>query len=290
MRLGLSTPVVLQVPGAASAWERTAGIEDITRIAVLADELGLDYLTCSEHIAVPPDETGGRGSVYWDPLSTLAFIGARTSRIRLATSVLVLGYHHPLEIAKRYGTLDRITSGRLILGVGVGSMEAEFAMLGASWDDRGPRADDAIAALRASLSTTRPDYDGRYYRYRDLIVNPCALQPRVPIWVGGHTRRSLRRATTLGDGWMPFGLRGRDLTEMLATAQIPDGFDVVLATRPLDPSGQPDQTLHHLRSLREHGATAITCSISAQSATHFCEQLQALRDVADTLEEKPDDR
>lgn len=286
MRLGLSTPVVMQVPGAASAWERTGDIEDIARIAVLADELGFDYLTCSEHVAVPPGETEGRGSVYWDPLATLAFLGARTSRIRLATSVVVLGYHHPLEIAKRYGTLDRITSGRLILGVGVGSIEAEFAMLDASWDDRGPRADDAIAALRASLSTTRPDYDGVYYRYRDVIVDPCALQPRVPIWVGGRTRRSLRRAVTLGDGWMPFGLRGTDIAEMLAATDIPDGFEVVLATRPLDPSGQPDQTLQQLRSLRAHGATGITCSISAQSATHFCDQLRALGALADTLEEE----
>lgn len=286
MRIGLSTPVVMQIPGTASAWERTARIDDIARVADTADELGFDYLTCSEHVAVPPDETEGRGSTYWDPLATLAFLAARTARIKLATSVLVLGYHHPLEIAKRYGTLDRISGGRLVLGVGVGSIAAEFALLGASWDDRGARADDAIRALRASLSTTRPSYEGEFYQYRDVLVDPCALQPRVPIWVGGRTRRSLRRAVALGDGWMPFGLRGRDLSEMLAAVDVPDNFDVVLATRPLDVSSHPAETLRHLRSLREYGASSVTCSIAAESVTHFCDQLCALRTLADKLDQE----
>ncbi|TDH55003.1 LLM class flavin-dependent oxidoreductase, partial [Mycobacterium eburneum] len=174
----------------------------------------------------------------------------------------------------------------LVLGVGVGSLKEEFGLLGACWEERGPRADDAIRAVRASLSTTRPRYDGEYYRYRDLIVDPCALQPRVPIWVGGRSRRSLRRAVTLGDGWMPFGLRGNEITEMLAAVAVPDNFDVVLATRPLDPTGQPEQTLSQLRSLRDHGATAVTCSITAESATHFCDQLGALRDLANDLEQE----
>ena len=131
--MGLSTPVVVQVPGAASAWERDAGVDDIARIAAVADELGFDHLTCSEHVAVPVDEADARGARYWDPLATLAFLAARTSRIRLVTSVVVLGYHHPLAIAKRYGTLDRLSGGRLVLGVGVGSLAAEFDLLGAHW-------------------------------------------------------------------------------------------------------------------------------------------------------------
>lgn len=284
MRIGLSTPVLIQVPGAVSAWERTADIDDIAQVAEVADELGFEYLTCSEHIAVPSGEEAGRGSTYWDPLATLAFLAARTSRIKLVTAVLVLGYHHPLEIAKRYGTLDRISGGRLVLGVGVGSAEEEFALLGASWDDRGARADDAIRALRASLSTTRPSYDGEYYRYRDVVVDPCALQPRVPIWVGGMTRRSLRRAVTLGDGWMPVGLRGADIVDMLAAMDVPDNFDVVLATRPLDVLGDPTEALRQMRSLRDYGASAVTCMITAESVTHFCDQLGALRTLADDIE------
>jgi hypothetical protein len=186
VRIGLSTPVVIQLPGVASAWEAAAGIDEVARIAEVADGLGFDYLTCSEHVAVPVDAADSRGATYWDPLATLAFLAARTSRIRLATSVLVLGYHHPLEIAKRYGTLDRISGGRLVLGVGVGSLAPEFALLDAAWEGRGARADDAVRALRASLSTTRPVYDGEYFRFDSFAVEPCAVQRRVPIWVGGR--------------------------------------------------------------------------------------------------------
>jgi probable F420-dependent oxidoreductase len=287
MRIGLSTPVLIQVPGSASPWEHTASIDDVVRIAAVADELGFDYLTCSEHVAVPLDMADGRGSTYWDPLATLSFLAAHTSRIRLTTSVLVLGYHHPLEIAKRYGTLDRLSGGRLVLGVGVGSIEDEFALLGASWPDRGFRADDAMRALRASLSRSRPTYDGEHYRYRDVVVDPCALQPHVPIWVGGRTRRSLRRAVELGDGWMPFGLRGSEIAEMLSAADVPADFEVVLATPPLAVSEDPGKTLRRLRTLRDLGASAVTCVIAAESAAHFCDQLGALRALADNVEQEP---
>jgi alkanesulfonate monooxygenase SsuD/methylene tetrahydromethanopterin reductase-like flavin-dependent oxidoreductase (luciferase family) len=158
MRIGLSTPMVMQLPGISSAWERDGEVADLAQIARTADELGFDHLTCAEHTVVPLAQSEGRGLTYWDPLSTLGFLAALTDRIRLATSVIVLAYHHPLEIAKRYGTLDRLSGGRLVLGVGVGSLAEEFEMLGATFDGRGERADDAIAAIRSSISTTRPAY------------------------------------------------------------------------------------------------------------------------------------
>ena len=279
VRIGLSTPVVIQLPGVASAWEATAGIDEVARIAEVADRLDFDYLTCSEHVAVPVDAADSRGATYWDPLATLAFLAARTSRIRLATSVLVLGYHHPLEIAKRYGTLYRISGGRLVLGVGVGSLAPEFALLDTAWEDRGARADDAMRALRASLSTTRPVYDGDYFRFDSFVVEPCAVQRLVPIWVGGRTLRSLRRAVELGDGWMPFGLRGADITRFLDRVELPVHFDVVLPTPPLDPIGDADATVRHLRRLRDLGATSATCSVASTSADNHCDQLAALRDL-----------
>ncbi|BBX85572.1 LLM class F420-dependent oxidoreductase [Mycolicibacterium aubagnense] len=280
MRIGLQTPVVIQVPATASAWEATAGAAEIGEIGAVADLLGIDYLTCPEHVVVPTDVAATRGSTYWDPLATLAFIAGRTARIRLATSVLVLGYHHPLEIAKRYGTLDQVSGGRLILGVGVGSLREEFELLGAAWDDRGARADEAMSALRDALATNHPVHQGHYYRYDSLIMDPCARQPRVPIWVGGRTRRSLRRAVNLGDGWMPFGLSAAEIATMLAAVDLPDTFDIVLATPPLDPMGAPQQTLNELGALEDAGATAATCVLASRSATHCCEQLGALADLA----------
>lgn len=206
LRPALSSPIVVQMPAQRSDWEADAGIEDLALIAETADRLGFDHLTCSEHTAVPAQGAEMRGCTYWDPVATLSYLAARTTRIRLATSVLVLPYHHPLEIAKRYGTVDRISAGRVVLGVGVGSLEEEFELLGAPWDDRGDRTDDAIAALRASFGRREPSYAGTHYSFSGMIVEPAGIQRRVPIWVGGRTMRSLRRAVRHGDGWMPFGL------------------------------------------------------------------------------------
>lgn len=287
MRIGLQTPVVIQVPATASTWEASAGAAEIGEITAVADLLGIDYLTCSEHVVVPTDIAAIRGSTYWDPLATLAFIAGRTSRIRLATSVLVLGYHHPLEIAKRYGTLDQVSGGRLVLGVGVGSLREEFDLLGAAWEDRGARADEAMSAVRDALSTNRPVHQGNYYKYDSLVMAPCALQHRVPIWVGGRTRRSLRRAVELGDGWMPFGLSAAEISTMLAAVELPEFFDIVLTTLPLDPMGSPQQTLDELGALDDAGATAATCVVASRSAAHCSEQLGALADLTNLLGDQP---
>src|SRR6478736_1497433 len=151
MNLGIISPIVTLNPRAHNAWEESAGLDELAAVAEAADRLGFHHLTCSEHVAVPVAAAAQRGTTYWDPLATFGFLAARTRRIRLVTQVLVLGYHHPLAIAKRYGTLDRVSGGRLVLGVGVGSLEEEFALLGAPYADRGARADEAMTALRASL-------------------------------------------------------------------------------------------------------------------------------------------
>jgi probable F420-dependent oxidoreductase len=276
--------MVMQLPGVSSEWEKDAGIADLARIARTADELGFDHITCAEHIALPVSEGAARGLTYWDPLSTLGFLAAHTSRISLTTSVVVLGYHHPLEIAKRFGTLDRLSGGRLVLGVGVGSSAEEFELLGATFDGRGERADDAIRALRASLSTTRPSYQGTHYQFDGFAVEPCAVQPRVPIWVGGYTLRSLRRAVGLADGWMPFGLGTAEIEAMLAGIDAPPGFEVVLSTGySVDPIADRDRIMKRLTALRDAGATAVTASVAADSPDHYCDQLAALRELADEL-------
>jgi probable F420-dependent oxidoreductase len=282
MQIGIVSPVVTRVPGAHGAWEVTAGIEELAQIAECADRLGFHHLTCSEHVAVPTEVAAQRGATYWDPLATFGYLSARTSRIRLATQVVVLGYHHPLELAKRYGTLDLVSGGRLILGVGVGSLEEEFELLGATYDGRGAIADDALAALRTSLSVRTPSYSGSHFSYDDLVVEPHAVQPRVPLWVGGRTRRSLRRAVELGDGWVPFGLSLDELRAMVDEVSPQADFDVVLpAGGPLDPVHDPDGVRARLERVADAGATIISASITATSATEYCDQLTALADIAD---------
>lgn len=280
MKLGIATPVVTNVAGAALTWERDAGVEDIGRVAEAADRLGYHHLTCSEHIGIPASEAGRRGARYWDPLATLGYVAARTERIRLVTMTLVLGYHHPLAIVKRYGTLDHVSRGRLILGVGVGSLKEEFDLLGAPFEDRGPRADDALRALRAALSSNEPSYDGEYYSFGGLIVDPCALQAHMPIWVGGRTRRSLRRALTLAEGWAPFGISLETAAEWLRARDVPPGFEVVLAAdRPLDPIENPEATRETLRAMAEAGTTIVSARFVHRSLEHYLEQIHALAEL-----------
>lgn len=280
MRLAIATPVVTNVAGAELTWERTASVEDIGRVAETADRLGYHHLTCSEHIGIPATEAGRRGSRYWDPLATLGYVAARTRQIRLATMTLVLGYHHPLEIVKRYGTLDHVSGGRLILGVGVGTLKEEFDLVGAPFDDRGARADDALKALRAALPSNEPAYDGEYYSFGGLIVDPCAMQPHVPIWIGGRTRRSLRRALTLADGWCPFNVSLATAADWLKARELPPGFEVVLpADRPLDPVGEPESTAVTLQAVAAAGTTVLSARFVHRSLEHYLEQVHALAEL-----------
>jgi len=280
VKIGIATPVVTNVGGAALTWERDATIEDIGRIAEAADRLGYHHLTCSEHIGIPASEAARRGGRYWDPLATLGYIAARTDRIRLATMTLVLGYHHPLEIVKRYGTLDHVSNGRVILGVGVGSLQEEFDLLGAPFGDRGDRGEDALRALRAALPTNEPMYEGEFYSFGGLTVDPCALQPHVPIWVGGRTKRSLRRALTLADGWCPFGVSVDTAAEWLSARDVPDGFEVVLpAERPLDPVGKPEAARETLEKMASAGTTTLFAYFTHTSLEHYLEQIHALAEM-----------
>jgi probable F420-dependent oxidoreductase len=284
LRLGLTTPVLSLLPDAHAQWEVEGTIEDVAVLATAADRLGYDHLTCSEHVVVPTSVAAERGSRYWDPLATFGYLAAVTSRIRLATNVLVLGYHHPLEIAKRYGTLDQVSGGRLVLGLGVGSLEEEFDLLGAPFHDRGQRADDALAALRSSLSDPMPAHDGPYYRYSGVVLDPCARQPSVPLWIGGRSARSLRRAVELGDGWAPFGIRAVDVAAMLAAARDTaawsarlDPLEVVLRNgRPLDPVGDGPGARRSVDRLAKAGATTLQLWFTHRSRAHYLEQLEAM--------------
>jgi probable F420-dependent oxidoreductase len=281
MRIGIVTPVLTRVPKSHAKWEVDAGIEEVGRIAAAADALGYDYLTCSEHVGIPVDVAPVRGATYWDPAATLGYLAARTSAIRLATHVLVLGYHHPLELAKTYGTLDRISGGRVVLGVGVGSLKEEFDLLGVPFEDRGPRGDDALRALRASLAKREPSYEGPYYRFGGMVIDPCAVQGHMPIWIGGRTRRSLRRAVELADGWMPFGLAIDELQRMIASVEIPAGFELALSPdRAFDPGGGADRVEEVLGRVAEIGTTVVNARIVGHSLEHYLEQLEALAGLA----------
>lgn len=280
LKLSIGTPVVTMNPGVCSPWEQDGSIQEVARIAEAADRLGYHHVTCSEHIALPASELERRGARYWDPLATFGYLAARTSHIRFATNVLVLPYHHALEIAKRYGTLDVVSGGRVILGVGVGTLKEEFDLIGAPFDRRGPRSDDALQALRAALSHRAPAYHGEFYDFEGMVVDPCTTQQHLPSWVGGRTLRSLRRAVLLADGWCPFAVAPVQAEDWLAQIEVPPGFDVVLAPAgKLDSIDDPGRTQETLAHTEKVGAIIVSCGFKSESLGEYLHKLEALAEV-----------
>jgi probable F420-dependent oxidoreductase len=289
VRVGIITPIVLLLPRSHNAWEVGAGVDDLVAVARAADQLGYHHLTASEHVAVPVDVEARRGKRYWDLLATLSFLAAHTERIRLCTNVVVLPYHHPAEIVKHYGTLDLLSGGRLVLGVGVGSLEAEFALLRKPFAGRGALADDAIRAVRAMWGRREPEYRGTHFEVAGVVVDPAAPRTDVPIWVGGRTRRSLRRAVELGDGWMPFLLGPDDVGAMLAWAREQPEWhrratplDVILWPEPaVDPGRERDRIRRQADEYRALGATVLNYRFRSESLAHHLDQMAALTEILD---------
>jgi probable F420-dependent oxidoreductase len=296
VRFGLTTPIVTLAPRSHAPWETDAGPAEIARIAIIADRLGYHHLTCSEHVGIPEAITAQRGARYYDPLATLAYCAALTTTIRLVTHVLVLPYHHPLAVAKRYGTLDRLSAGRLVLGVGVGSLREEFALLGVDFETRGPRFEDALRALRVALGAPAPTYRGTHFDFGSFVIDPPAEQARVPIWIGSRSARSLRRALVFGDGWDPFGLDLLGLGRLLERARGSPAwaarrtpFAVVLSPeRVLDPCDREERIAltDMVETYERIGATVLSLRFRHRSLAHYLDQLDAFaREVAPSFPE-----
>jgi probable F420-dependent oxidoreductase len=281
LRIGLLTPAVCRPPAQANPWENDCSVDDLVSIVQTADLLGFDHLTCSDHTAIPVTAAAGRGSTYWDPAATLAFIAAHTRWIKLATHVLVLGYRHPLQLVKQFSTVDRLSNGRVILGLGVGSLRAEFELLGAEFENRGSVADDAVQAIRASWGERVAAYHGDYFDFAEMVVDPTAVQRRVPLWFGGSTARSLRRAINLGDGWVPFGLDTPSLGAILKRWELPERFDVVLEAVRLDAVADAARVEDTVRGLFELGAAVVNVAFTHNSPAECIDQMTALAELLD---------
>nr|WP_294521727.1 LLM class F420-dependent oxidoreductase [uncultured Rhodopila sp.] len=180
---------------------RKAGPDSIRRAAMQAEEVGFDDIWVSEHIIVPKDAAYPPTPNFWDPVLTLTWAAAVTSRVRLGTSVLVLPLRHPLPLAKELATLQNLSGGRLILGAGVGWLEAEFDALGVPFSQRGRRMDEGIAMMRAVWSDDPVSFSGKWIAAKidRMIALPQPIRP-IPIWIGGSSDAAIRRALKQ-DGW-----------------------------------------------------------------------------------------
>jgi len=191
---------------------RGADRDTLLEFAQQADALGIESVWCSDHIAWPSEiqsrypytETGAFPAPFdtpWlDPLATLAFVSAVTERVRLGTTVQILGYRPPVQTAKFWATLDHLSGGRAILGVGVGWMREEFDALGMPYDQRGARADEQLEVYDVLFREHAPAYAGRFYRFPEVTFLPKPVHGHIPVWVGGHSERAFQRVARYGDG------------------------------------------------------------------------------------------
>jgi probable F420-dependent oxidoreductase len=180
---------------------RKAGPENIRRAAIHAEQVGFDDVWVSEHIIVPQDAAYPPSANFWDPVLTLTWAAAVTNKVRLGTSVLVLPLRHPLPLAKELATLQNLSGGRLILGAGVGWLEAEFDALGVPFKQRGRRMDEGIAMMRAVWSQDPITFAAKWIpaRIEAMRSQPHPIAP-IPIWIGGSSDAAIKRALRL-DGW-----------------------------------------------------------------------------------------
>jgi probable F420-dependent oxidoreductase len=192
MRIGIHLPHI----------GRKAGPEAIRRAAIQAEEVGFADAWSSEHIIIPKGAPYPPSALFYDPVLTLTWAAAFTKRIGLGTSVLVLPMRHPLPLAKELATLQNLSEGRLILGAGVGWMEAEFAALGVPFRERGRSMDEGIAMMRAVWSEDPVTFRARHIPavIDEMRMLPQPVKP-IPIWIGGSSEAALARAVRLADGW-----------------------------------------------------------------------------------------
>ncbi|MEU3279821.1 LLM class F420-dependent oxidoreductase [Streptomyces antibioticus] len=203
---GIQLPVQSQSTIYAEPWEAAAGAAELVAVARAADGAGFAYIAVCDHVAIPRRLAGAMSTVWYDPVATLAHLAAVTERVRLLAHVAVVGLRHPLLTAKQYATLDHLSGGRLILGVGAGHVREEFEVLGVDFERRGAVLDETIDALRAALGPEEyPAHHGKRFDFEGLGQRPRPAQDRVPLWVGGSSPAAVRRAALKGDGWLPQG-------------------------------------------------------------------------------------
>ncbi|WP_434094833.1 LLM class F420-dependent oxidoreductase [Streptomyces hyaluromycini] len=301
---GIQLPVQSQSTIYAESWEAGAGADDLVAIARAVEDAGFAYLAVCDHVAIPRRLAPAMSTVWYDPVATLAHLAAVTGRIRLLSHVAVVGLRHPLLTAKQYATLDHLSGGRLILGVGAGHVREEFEVLGVDFGQRGAVLDEAVDALRAALGPDEfPTHHGKFYDFEGLGQRPRPAQQRVPVWVGGSSPAAVRRAALKGDGWLPQGDPRDRLPAQIARlrrlreeAGIEGPITVGAITEPLyvgtpdwavgrrTLTGAPEALAESLRAYGEMGVHQIQVRFRSRSRAELIDQIQAFgADVAPRL-------
>jgi len=257
----------------------------VPEVAAAAERHGFDGLSFSEHPVPGARWLHSGGHQTLDPFVALAFAAAATERLRLLTYLAVAPYRNPFLLAKAAATLDKLSGGRLILGLGAGYQKSEFHALGVDFEARNALFDEVLDVLPLYWSGEPFSYEGRHFSARDVIARPRPVQDPVPVWIGGNSRLSRRRAVERAQGWMPMSGGARlsatartpilgSVRELaLQTAELGD-IDVVYSYRESDPR-EPDRHREAFAELEKAGVTWTVVSCPAQAPAATLEFLEA---------------
>lgn len=285
---GMQLPVQALSVRVSMPWEQEATVDDMVRVAQAADAAGFLYVAVCHHVAIPPEPAEMMSTQWFDPIATLGFLAAHTTRTRLMTNVFIAAYQPPLATAKAFATLDRLSNGRAIVGIGAGHVEGEFDALGVSFAERGKATDAALATIAAALNDEWTDPGTGRVGQRPRPVQ----QPHPPIWIGGSGKPALRRVATMADGWIPQAtpldqlpddiaaiLRERDTVRPGAVPEI--GYHLVAHVG--DPtwdlpqgvmSGSPDRIAEFAnKRLGAIGVSHLQVRLFARDASEHCDQI-----------------
>jgi probable F420-dependent oxidoreductase len=302
---GMQLPIQSQSTRYAERWEPGTGIDELTAIAEACDESGFFYVAVCDHVAIPRPYDEAMRTSWWDTLTTLGYLAGITRNTRLLSHVYVLPYRHPLMSAKGFLTLDNVSRGRAIVGVGAGHVEPEFELLGVDFTDRGGALDEAIDIVHAAFTDEYPNYSGERWSVKDAGLQPRPVQAGgPPIWVGGSSKAAMRRAAAKADGWLPqgppkMGMKAavQFIQEHRATTRGDEPIDLGINTESIyigepsfelneyDLAGGVDQIAERLRSYASLGVNQLQVRFRSRSADELCDQIRAFgRDVGPALD------
>ncbi|MEZ5144127.1 MAG: TIGR03619 family F420-dependent LLM class oxidoreductase [Acidimicrobiales bacterium] len=293
---GMQLPIQSQSPIYAEPWEASAGAAELAEVARHCDAAGFFYVAVCDHVAIPKPSDEKMSTSWWDTLTTLGWLAGITERVHLLSHVYVLPYRHPLMTAKGFSTLDALSGGRAVLGVGAGHVEAEFDLLGADFAGRGAVLDDALDVVRAAFLDEYPKVETATWAVADAGLRPRPVRPGgPPIWVGGSSRPAIRRAATKGDGWLPQGPPPDGMRAAIArihdlraeAGRADEAFDLGINPEPIhlgEPgwnvgkhtlTGAPEPIAERLRAYGQLGANQLQVRFRSRSVTELCDQIDA---------------
>jgi probable F420-dependent oxidoreductase len=296
MKFGLGMPAMILYPPVMSRWEPDATGADILDIARKADELGFDWLTVPEHIIIPDEMLEIMGPRFPEGMIGAAMLAGATRRVHILTYILVLPYRDPIMLAKQIATLDWFSGGRMTLGTAAGHMEREFELLGVPFHERGARCDEYLRAMKELWTSDHPEFHGKFVDFERIVFEPKPVQqPHPPLLIGGNSKPAMRRAAELGDGWLPWLVKRKDLARELEYIKQQPGyrsrtrpFEVIMPLSPLNVEDYThkelgrtvtpktkDAILEEVGLLTEAGATGtLVAPPRSQSKDHFIEWME----------------